>query len=167
VSAAIGNALASAWIERLAADHAARARGAKQLERDLAAPRGGHCLAQGVEPARQHARGECHHVVASARRPRHVERAMRRRAAAPQVVVVHAGEIVVHQRVGVHHFHGGRQLRHSGRRCAVECLMRRKHQRRPQALPFAQQAVAHDVVSRRCRRQYFVDPGPGVRQIPS
>ncbi len=35
-----------------------------------------------------------------------VERLMRRRAPASQVVVVHRGEVVVHQRIAMHAFHG-------------------------------------------------------------
>src|SRR3989440_12176579 len=48
-------------IERLAADHAPRAGGAVQLESDRAAPVG--VEAERIEPRREHARGERHHVV--------------------------------------------------------------------------------------------------------
>jgi len=114
-----------------------------------------------------HARRECHHVVAGACRARHVEGAVRRGPPAPQIVVVHAWEIVVNQRIGVHHFDRSGQLGDAGGRGPVEGLVRREDQRGTQALPFAEQTVADDLVSRRCCRQHLVDPGAGVREVSS
>ena len=70
------------------------------------------------------------------------------------------------QRIGVHHFDGSGQLGDAGGRGPVEGFVRREDQRGAQALPFAEQTVADDLVSRGTgRRQHGVDAGAGVREV--
>ena len=73
----------------------------------------------------------------------------------------------MHEGVRVDDFDGGRQVRDAGGRGALESLVRRKHEGGAQAFALAEQAVAHDFVRTRRRRQYVVDPGPGGREILS
>ena len=62
---------------------------------------------------RQHARRERHHLKASARSARDIKGAMRRGPAAPQIVVVHAGQVVVHERIGVDQLDGSARDRNA------------------------------------------------------
>ena len=117
---------------------------------------------------RQHARRERHHLIARPGRARHVEGAMRRRAPAPQIVVVHAGEVIVHQRIGMNDFDRGRELRDTRGRRAVEGLVRREDERGAKAFPFPEQAVADHVVPALCPgRQHRVHSRTRVGEITS
>ena len=64
------------------------------------------------------------------------------RFATPQIVVVHRRQIVMHQRISVHHLHRCGNPRGTGlidaeQRCAFH------HQEGPQPLPAAQRGIAH------------------------
>jgi hypothetical protein len=151
-------------IQCLAADHPARPRGAEQLQRDLPSPAVGE--AQRVEPMRQDAGGQRYHLVARARRAGHVERAVRRRPAAPQIVVVHAGEIVVDEGIGMHDFNRRRDLRNPFPSHPSQGFVRSEDERRAQAFAFTEEAVADDFVAALGPgREDAVHAGAGVAQI--
>src|SRR5207247_10358296 len=95
-------------IEGLTADHAAGTGRAKQLERDLAPAR--RRQIQRGEPTRKDAGGQGDHLVAGAGRAGDIEGTMGGRAAATQVVVLHAREVVVHEQVRVNDFDGRGKL---------------------------------------------------------
>ena len=84
-----------------------------------------------------------------------VERAVGGRPAAAQVVVVHTGEVVVHQRVGMHDLDGGCELRHSRLPATAAGFSRGEHQGGAQPLAGRQQAVADR------RRERVAPPGVG------
>ena len=127
-------------IQHLPADHATCSGRAEQLEGDRAAP--GplqvECGHSGVE----HAGAERYHVKAGHGGGPDVECAVGGRPAAPQVVVVHAGKVVVDQGVRVHDLDRRRELRHPGRSPAPTGFRRGEHQRGAQALAGREQAVA-------------------------
>ena len=158
-------------VERLPADHAAGPGGAKQLERDPAARLGRERREARIE----HPCAQGDHVIARHHRRRYVEGAVRRGPPAAQVVVVHAGEIVVHQRVGMDDFDRGREVGHALRGgFARHRLGGGEDERRPQALAGREQAVPHRRGHRGgpplpCphapRLQHRVHPGPGVREV--
>ena len=71
-----------------------------------------------------------------------IELPMRGRAAAPQVIVIHRGQIVVHERVGVDQLDGGCE-RIERRFVGADELATRIDEQRPYALPAAQHGIAH------------------------
>jgi hypothetical protein len=89
----------------------------------------------GEQPGRHRHEQESH-----LRGGRHVESPMRRRTPATKIVVVHAGEIVVHERVGVHRFN---RRCHPGdsRRGTSERPVGAEQERRPHPLPGGAQRV--------------------------
>ena len=158
-------------IEHLTADHAAEARGARQRQHQLETNvRIGMRLR-----AREDVEREGQQAVAGEDRGGLVERLVRRRPAAPQIVVVHGGQIVVRERIAMHAFErraGHQRLlaRHIEQRRALD------HQERPEALAAAEAHIAHGLEqSRRARalaldrrrRQQAVEQGLGVlRDLP-
>ena len=128
-------------VERLAADHAGRSRGAREPREDLDL-----CLRSRRERTigGEHLERERLQRVAGEDRRRLVELPMRRRAAAPQIVVVHRRQVVVHERVGVNEL--------DGRGDGVERVFGRAdelaacvHEQGPDALAAAEHRVAHRV----------------------
>ena len=87
---------------------------------------------------------ECEHLQRVARedRGRLVEGAVRRRPAATQVVVVHRGQVVVHERIGVDQL-DGRRRRVERVRCDADRAAGRIDEQRPDALALAERGVAH------------------------
>ncbi len=75
-----------------------------------------------------------------------VKRLMTAGATAPQIVVIHSGQIIVNQRIGVQHFDsaGKRQIFRQGLLVhAGKALQGSQKQHRAQAFPARQQAVIH------------------------
>ena len=105
LEAALVDALAlGGHVERLAADHARGSRSAREPGEDLDL-----CL-RSTPRARvggEHLERERLQRVAGEDRRRFVELPVSRRAAAPQIVVVHRRQVVVHERVGVNQLDGG------------------------------------------------------------
>jgi len=96
-------------IEELAADHPRRSRSPHQLPKNGAAS-----LRRQPELARRlrdAARRERDHRQTGRRSRRDAVHAMDGGPPAAHVVIVHARQVVVDQRVGVHHFDGGREVR--------------------------------------------------------
>ena len=91
-------------VDHLAARHAARARRGPKRHDQFAA---GLRVGMGIVFA-QHLERTALQRVAGQDRGRLVKRLMCAGFAAPQVVVVHRRQIVMHQRIGVHHLHRGR-----------------------------------------------------------
>jgi hypothetical protein len=89
--------------------------------------------------------------VAGEDRHRLAEDRVARRAPAPEVVVVHRRQVVVHERVGVDHLERARDRQHVGLG-GVEELAGRDAERRPQALAAREEAVAHRAVQVARRR---------------
>ena len=87
-------------VEPLPAHHALDPAGLEQLRRHPAQDRGRQ--AELVRGLREHPGGHRHEQEADPGGGRHVERAVGGRAAAAEVVVVHARQVVVDERVGVH-----------------------------------------------------------------
>jgi hypothetical protein len=85
-----------------------------------------------------------------AREQRHglAERDVARRLAAAEHVVVHARQVVVHERIGVDHFHR-RRRRVDNRGIRIGELARGVGEKRPHALAAAQHGVAHRLDQRR------------------
>ncbi len=70
---------------------------------------------------------------------------MARRAAAPKIVVIHAGKVIVHQRVGVDAFNSAGE----GKRIAdvaTASFSRGETENRPQSFASGKKAVAHGLV---------------------
>ena len=121
---------------------------------------------------RQDVEREGQQAVAGEDRGRLVERLVRGRLAAPQVVVVHRRQVVVHQRIAVHAFerrtgHQRALARHVEQRGALH------DQKRAEALAAAERGVAHRVeqpVRARelarggLRRQQAVEQPLGIRR---
>ena len=82
---------------------------------------------------------------------------MHRGPAAPQIVVVHAGEVVVHERIGVHHLDRGTQFG-DGAVAAPQRLVGGEHERGPQALTLAEQCVADGGGDRRVEQGSGASP---------
>ena len=95
-------------VEHLAAGHAAEAGGAGERADKLDADGG---IGMGFRP-RQDIEGESEQPVAGQDRGRLVEFPVRGGLAAPQFVIVHGRQVVMHQRVAVHAFQRG--ARHQG-----------------------------------------------------
>ena len=93
---------------------------------------------------RQDVEGERQQPVAGEDRGRLVERLVRGRPAAPQVVIVHRGQVVMHERIAVHEFERG--AGHQG--ALARRLEQRRgldHQERPQPLAAAEAHIAHRI----------------------
>src|SRR5256885_2553073 len=101
---------------------------------------------------RHHPRPEPHHLEAGAARRGDIKGTMHRRPPAPQIVVVHAGEVVVHERIGVHHLDRGTQLG-DGAVAAPQRLVGGEHERGSQALTLAEQRVADGGGDRRVEQR--------------
>ena len=80
--------------------------------------------------------------VASEHRRRLVERDMCRRPTAPEIVVVHAGQVVVHERIGVQHLDGRGHAQRMGR-LDTEQPRGFEDQERPEALSAGKGGIAH------------------------
>ena len=125
-------------IEALAADHAGGTASLRKPRDQLRAHgRVGMCLRPG-----EHGEGQRQQRVAGQDRGPLVEGLVHGGPAAAQVVVVHGGQVVVHQRVAVHALEsrGGRQrglARHAEQTRALE------HQERAQPLAAAERCMAH------------------------
>ena len=92
-------------IEYLPANHAGRAGGTIQLDTD--APTERIAETQSLGACMENFHRKRHHPKPGFGCGRHVELPVGRRPATPQVVVVHARQVVVDERVGMHDFHGG------------------------------------------------------------
>ncbi len=127
-------------VEHLSADHAAEAGGAgkaeAQRDADLGVPMG-RGIGENVEGQRQQ-------PVAGENGGRLVEGLVRRRPAAPEVVVVHRRQVVVDQRIAMHAFDGaaGAQRRPG---LGAERPRGLDRQERAQPLAAAERAIAHGV----------------------
>ena len=128
-------------VERLAADHAGGSRGAREPREhfDLRLWSGGELGIRG-----EHLERERLQRVAGEDRRRFVELPVRRGTAAPQIVVVHRGQVVVHERVGVNQLDGGgdRVERVFG---GSDELAARVDEERSHALSAAEHGIAHRV----------------------
>ena len=103
-----GSALSLAFeVEQLPADHPARPGGAHQVAHDVAD--GGVVESELASRLGRAQRRERHHREAGRRGGRHAEHPVHRGPPAAHVVVVHAGQVVVHERVGVHDLDRRRQ----------------------------------------------------------
>ena len=67
-------------------------------------------------------------------------------AAAAEIVIVHARQIVVHERVGVDALHGAGE-RHGCGNFAAACFSRREAQDRAKSLAAGEEAVTHRLVN--------------------
>ena len=126
----------------LAAHQLRGARGFRQhgtgVRRDVGGP---HVFGQDLESQGQQR-------VAGQNRRRFAERLVTGGPAAAHVVVVHGRQVVVDQRIGVHHLDGaGRRQGRRGR--AAAAFGRQQHQHRPQPLAGRQQAIADRLAERR------------------
>ena len=125
-------------VEHLPAGHAAEARRARQLQHE----RGAHaCLAMHLL-ARHHVEGERQQRVAGQDRGRLVEGLVHGRPPAPQVVIVHGRQVVMHQRIAMHQFE-----RAAGGQRAVAVGAEQRgalhQQERAQAFAAAQRRMLH------------------------
>ena len=132
-------------IEELTADHAAGARRAHQHRDDRAAdvvrkPKAASRRKTGTRRERDH-RDAGRHGDA------HAEHAMHGRAPAAHVVVVHARQVVVHERISVHDlYRGGDRARVVG---SARRPIRREKEQSAQAFSAAEETVANRVADRR------------------
>ena len=103
------------------------------------------CAARGVVRRQQVREGERLQPVAHQHRRRLAVDLVDGRPAAPQVVVVHARQVVVDQRVGVDQLQGDREAdrQRAVGGVAAAGLAAGQHQRRAQPLAAAHQRVAH------------------------
>ncbi len=153
-------------VQGLAADHPTGPRRAEQLEGNLAPSL--LRQPQGVESVREHPSRQGDHLIAGASRAGDIEGPVRRRPAAPQIVVVHAGEVVVDERVGVHDLDGRRELRHAFPARPAQGFVRGEDEGRPQALALAEQAVADDgVAAFGPDLEHGIHAGAGVGEVGS
>jgi hypothetical protein len=65
-----------------------------------------------------------------------------RRPAAPEIVIIHGRQIVVHKRIGMDHFHGARR-RQSILHLAAARPSGKEHKPRPQPLPGGQERITN------------------------
>ena len=146
-------------IDRLAAGHA---EGADGLRQHVDQPQADGGRGGQLRIARQQLKRQRLQRIAHQQRRRLIIGLVAGRPAAPQIVVVHRRQVIVHQRVHVHEFDG------AGRR--LDLVFRQaqrarggEQQRRPDALAAAQNAVAHRLVqARRVRRRVQEAARPGV-----
>ncbi len=92
-------------IDRLAARHAPGAGGADEDAQHLEAHFGAHAV-HGL--VREHRKAECLQRIAHQDRGRFIVGAMTGWSAAPHIVIVHRGQVIVHEAVDVDQFNGGR-----------------------------------------------------------
>jgi len=158
-------------VDRLAAGHAAAARGARQQRAQARL----QCRGDAVVGGRQDLERERLHGVAGKHRLGHPEADVHRRLAAAQDIVVHARQVVVDQRVGVDELDraGCAQRR---RTHAVDRIGRGEHEQRTQSLSAVEDGIAHGVaeagwcigrnasVERRLDR-IELGEGPGVERV--
>ena len=92
--------------------------------------------------ARHGVEGEREQRVAGQDRGRLVEGLVHRRPPAPQIVVVHGRQVVVHQRITMDEFERAAGVQRAG---AADAEQRRAlhHQKRPQAFAAAERAMPH------------------------
>ena len=115
--------------------------------RSISSPRTG---GNARRPVRQHFKGARLQCIADEDRGGFVERTMARGSAAAQIVVVHRGQIVVHQAVDVNELDcRRRRIEHLERR--TERFAGGIHQYRTHSLAAGQRAVAHGFEQARCR----------------
>ena len=127
-------------IEHLAADHAADARGAGERADQFDAHRR---VRMGLG-ARQDVEGEGQEAVAGQNGGRLVEFLVRGRLAAAQIVIVHGGQIVMHQRIAVYAFE--RRADHQRLRAGnFEQAGGLHHQERPEPLAATKARIADRV----------------------
>ena len=129
-------------IEHLPADHAAEAGGARERRDQLeCAPPASGCVSGRAEDVE----GEGQQAVAGEDGGRLVECLVRGRPAAAQIVIVHRGQVVVHQRVAMHAFE--RRAGHQGLLARRPRTARRDSTTRngPQPLAAAEARIAHGI----------------------
>ena len=103
-----------------------------------------------VSRARQDVEGEGQQAIAGEDGGRFVEFLVRRRLPAPQVVIVHRRQVVVHQRVAMHAF----ERRAGHQRLLARDLEQRRafhHQEGPEPLAAAEAGIAHGLDQARRR----------------
>ena len=141
-------------IDHLTADHSGRPGRRGQRADQLAANRriavrigiGQHAECRGQQP------------VAGEHCGRVIELLMAGRAAAAQIAVVHRRQIVVHERIGMHHFDRRRDLQGAAP-CHSEEAAAGEHEKRAQALAGCQCGVAHRLINSRLQaRRYHQEP---------
>ena len=113
-----------------------------------------------VSRARQNVEGKRQQAVAGEDRGRLVEFLVRGRLPAPQVVIVHRRQIVVHQRIAMHAFERGaghQRLRGAARRTGAAVSTTRNGRNR---LPPPRLDIAHGV--HQARRPRLISPAAGV-----
>ena len=113
----------------------------------------GQCRAAGGRHARranafgQHLEGEAQQAIAGQDRHRLAEDLVARRPAAAEIVVVHGGQVVVNERIGMDHLHGT-SGRHGRREASATGLRGHQHEHRPQAFARGQEAIANGLPQR-------------------
>ena len=125
-------------VVHLAARHAGNAARPRQRQAEI----GAHGRVRMRIGRGEDLEGERQQAVAGQDRGRLVKRLVRRGPPAPQVVIVHGGQIVVNQRIAVHAFKRRRRVQrpldgHAEQRRALD------HKERPHPLAAAQRAIAH------------------------
>ncbi|MCY1518254.1 hypothetical protein D9M68_529660 [compost metagenome] len=138
-------------IDGLAAGHALAAGRARQQAAQKGLHGRGHLVALGGEQLE----GQRLQRVAREQRVGFAELHVHGGLAAAQHVVVHARQVVVHQRIGVDEFGGaGRTQRGVG--VAADRFIGREHQQRPQPLAAVEHGIAHGVAQQ--HRRIDADP---------
>jgi hypothetical protein len=133
-------------VDRLAAGHALAARGAREQAAQRGLGGGGNLVALG----RQQLEGQRLQRVAGQQRIGLAELHVHRGLAAAQHVVVHAGQVVVHQRIGVDQFGGAGRAQRRGL-VAADRFAGGQHQQRPQPLAAVEHGIAHGVAQQHGR----------------
>ena len=129
-------------IEALAEHHALHAGAAGDLRNGFQAGAGAARVFQGS--GKHRLKGVVEQAVAGEDGLSHAVDHVVGGAAAPQRVVVHAGQVVVDERIGVDHLHGAGKVQRF--LCAAEHIRGRQQHRRAQALAAGHDAVTHGVV---------------------
>ena len=134
--------LSARQVDHLPCDHAVRAAAARENARAFRQ----HAVRQVCR--QQHPKRLRLQRVAGKRCHRHAVNHVVRRLAAAQRIVVHAGQIVVDQRIGMHHFQRAGKRQRSE---VVQPAQTRKFQRQHRAQPLSagEQAVAHGFIELR------------------
>ena len=133
-------------VDHLSARHAPRARGRAQRRDEFAARLG---VGVGIGFG-QHLEGTRLQRVAREDRGRLVEGAVSGGLAAPKVVVVHGGQVIMHERIGVHHLDRCSDPRRAGWRDR-EQQGGLDHEEAPEPLASAQRGIAHRLRETRLR----------------
>ena len=119
---------------------------------------------------RQDVEGKRQQAIAGENRGRFVVFLVRRRLPAPQVVIVHGRQVVVHQRIAMHAFQGRTGHQSLPARDREQCRTFHHH-KGPEALAAAETGIAHgldqarraaDLAGRRRRRQEPIQQILGV-----